>query len=86
MEFYTAFHKVLAHATLNPIFELLVDMLRGLLKESQRREYVEKGFGKTFEMHKEILDEVKRHNSKKARLAMIDHITERKWSVKRTKK
>ena len=76
VEYDTAFHKMLARAAGNPIFELLVETLSGLLKESQRKSYKKTGFKAgikvSCEAHSKILDAVKNHNSRAARQMMID--------------
>ena len=76
VEYDTAFHKMLARAAGNPIFELLVETLSGLLKESQRKSYkktgIKAGIKVSCEAHSKILDAVKNRNSRTARQMMID--------------
>jgi len=69
-----AFHRYLAEATRNPVFVLLIETLGGLLKESQRKSYVESGLEKAAEQHVPILEAVKRHDGNAAREAMMEHM------------
>jgi GntR family transcriptional regulator, transcriptional repressor for pyruvate dehydrogenase complex len=67
------FHDLLAKATGNPIFNLLLNAVSGLMRRSREETLVRKGVERSLTGHRAILDAVKRHDPEAARQAMLDH-------------
>ena len=68
------FHAVLAEATGNPIFQVILQPIQELLIEGRRRTLGRYGTTLAFEHHAKILAAVKRRNVEAAREAMRVHI------------
>ena len=67
------FHRILAEATGNPVFVVLLDTIGGLLRASRVRTIGTFGARAAVEGHKEILEALRRRNPKAAREAMLRH-------------
>ncbi len=68
------FHRALADATGNPIFVVLLETLKGLMKESQHASYAEHGLQDAAGPHRNILEAIKNRDGKAAKKAMLDHL------------
>jgi GntR family transcriptional repressor for pyruvate dehydrogenase complex len=68
------FHRLLADATGNPTFGLLLDTLSGLMRESRRQTLARSGYGYAAQGHQRILEAVQAGDSTAARSAMLDHL------------
>jgi GntR family transcriptional repressor for pyruvate dehydrogenase complex len=68
------FHDLLAEATGNPVFSVLLQTLGGLLVESRRRTIKAAGPEPAIVGHREILAAVERHDTKAAEAAMRRHL------------
>jgi DNA-binding FadR family transcriptional regulator len=68
------FHDLLAVATGNPVFSVLLGTLGGLLVESRRRTIRSAGVGPALIGHREILAAVGRHDPAAAEAAMRRHL------------
>ncbi len=68
------FHNLLAEATGNMIFKVLIGTVTELLIESRRRTITKVGVERAIAHHRKILDAVKRRDSNGARSAMIEHV------------
>jgi GntR family transcriptional regulator, transcriptional repressor for pyruvate dehydrogenase complex len=68
------FHRILADATGNPVFVLLLETVSGLLRESRRRTLAESGVEIALEGHRAVLTAVRRHDAVAARAAMLAHL------------
>lgn len=68
------FHDLLAEATGNPVFSVLLQTLGGLLVESRRRTIKAAGPEPAIVGHREILAAVQRHDAKAAEAAMRRHL------------
>jgi len=69
------FHRVLAEATGNPVFVLILQALAGFLSESRSRTLNYSGAERAAGEHRKILDSVQAHDSKAARMAMMEHLS-----------
>lgn len=69
------FHEVLAEATGNPIFPLILAPIQKLLIESRRRTLKKFGANVAFEHHADILAAIEQQDSKAAVAAMKRHLT-----------
>jgi GntR family transcriptional regulator, transcriptional repressor for pyruvate dehydrogenase complex len=67
------FHDLLAKATGNPIFNLLLDAVGGLMRRSREETLVHKGVERSLAGHRAILAAVKLHDPEAARQAMLEH-------------
>ena len=70
------FHDLLAEATGNPIFLLLLRTLAGLMRCSRQKTLARGGAQLTAAGHTAVLAAVKRRDPDAARQAMLDHLTE----------
>lgn len=70
-----AFHTLLAGATGNPVFHLLLEPMTHLLRQSRLRTLSRTGAERAAEGHRKILDAVRRGKAAAAREAMLDHLT-----------
>jgi len=68
------FHRVLAEATGNPVFLLLLDTLAGLLRASRRESIGKHGPRAAVEGHRLILEAVSRRDPAAARESMLAHM------------
>lgn len=68
------FHRILAEATGNPVFPLLLDTVSGLLRASRYASIGTHGVDAALEGHREILAAVKARDPKAAREAMVRHL------------
>jgi len=68
------FHQILAEATGNPVFAILLTTLAGLLRKSREETISRTGKERALGGHRAILDAVKRGNSSEARSAMLKHL------------
>jgi len=68
------FHELLARASRNPLFPLLLSTIGPLLHESRRRTISRVGTERAIEGHIKILDAVARRASEEARQAMRVHL------------
>jgi GntR family transcriptional regulator, transcriptional repressor for pyruvate dehydrogenase complex len=69
------FHRLLAEATGNPIFALMLETIAQLLKESRRRTIATSGQQLALEEHRRILATVKLRDPQAAREAMAFHLS-----------
>lgn len=69
------FHEVLAEATGNPIFRLILAPIQKLLIESRRRTLKQFGANVAFEHHADILKAVAKQDANVAAAAMRKHLT-----------
>ncbi len=70
------FHDLLAEATGNPIFPLLLRTLAGLMRCSRQKTLARGGAALSAAGHGAVLAAVKRRDPDAARQAMLDHLTE----------
>ncbi len=70
------FHELLAEATGNPIFPLLLKTLAGLMRCSRQKTLARSGVETTVAGHRAVLAAVQRRDPDAARQAMLDHLTE----------
>jgi GntR family transcriptional regulator, transcriptional repressor for pyruvate dehydrogenase complex len=70
------FHELLAEATGNPIFLLLLQTLAGSMRQSRRKTIARSGVQKTILDHTTLLETVRRHDPDAARQTMLDHLTD----------
>lgn len=75
------FHQLLAKATGNKIFDLLLEILAQLLKESRRRTISESGVEVPIQHHTAILKAVEKGSALEARRAMLYHLTMAKRDI-----
>lgn len=68
------FHRILAEATGNPIYLLLMDALAELLRESRRKTIGLGGVQPALLGHQAVLKAIQKRDSKAARSAMLEHI------------
>lgn len=68
------FHRLLAEATGNPIFALMLETIAQLLKESRRRTIAASGQQLALDEHRRILATVERRDPQAAREAMATHL------------
>jgi GntR family transcriptional regulator, transcriptional repressor for pyruvate dehydrogenase complex len=69
------FHALLARATGNPVFTLLLKAVVGLLRRSLQETLARSGIERSLEGHRTILAAIRRHDADAARQAMFDHLT-----------
>ncbi|MEK6234293.1 MAG: FadR family transcriptional regulator [Planctomycetales bacterium] len=70
------FHAVLAAASGNPIFPMVLSPIQELLSESRRRTLDRDGHQVAFTHHQKILDAVRRQDPQAAEDAMRDHLSQ----------
>ena len=68
------FHRILAEATGNPVFVLLLETLADLLRESRQKTLVYSGLEQALAGHRAILEAVRKCDPVKAREAMQQHL------------
>jgi len=68
------FHRYLALASRNIIFQLLLETLRGPLSESLRQTFNQAGIECALKGHVPILKAIKEKDGQKARKAMLEHL------------
>lgn len=68
------FHRVLAEATGNPVFGLLLETLAGLLRSSRKQTLAHSGVEHALLGHRAILKALKAKDSAKARAEMLEHL------------
>jgi GntR family transcriptional repressor for pyruvate dehydrogenase complex len=68
------FHRILAEATGNPVFVLLLETLAELLRESRRKTLAYSGVEYAAAGHRPILAAVAAHDPERARAAMDQHL------------
>ncbi len=68
------FHRVLAEATGNPVFVLILQALAGFLRESRSRTLNDSGVEQAAAEHRTILDAVRARDGEAARRAMCEHL------------
>ncbi len=69
-----AFHRILAEATGNPVFVLLLKALAGFLQESRQKTLSYSGAELAIKGHRAILTAVRAHDAEAARAAMFKHL------------
>ena len=77
------FHQVLAEATGNPIFALLIKSLDGLLRELRRRTLLAMGVRSGVKEHEAILEAIRARDPQSARQAMVLHMRLAEKSLER---
>lgn len=80
------FHELLAEATGNPVFTVLLKTLGGLLGESRRRTIRTAGVEPALIGHREILAAVERHEPQAAATAMRRHLDWAEDNISRSAK
>jgi GntR family transcriptional repressor for pyruvate dehydrogenase complex len=68
------FHRILAEATGNPVFVLLLETLADFLRESRQRTLAYSGVEQALVGHRAVLEAVRDHDPVKAREAMQKHL------------
>jgi DNA-binding FadR family transcriptional regulator len=68
------FHRILAEATGNPVFVLLLETLAEFLEDSRQRTLAYSGVERALVGHRAVLDAVRNHNPARAREAMHEHL------------
>jgi DNA-binding FadR family transcriptional regulator len=68
------FHRILAEATGNPVFVLLLETLADFLRESRQRTLAYSGMERALAGHRAILDAVRSRDPVKAREAIHEHL------------
>jgi GntR family transcriptional repressor for pyruvate dehydrogenase complex len=68
------FHRVLAEATGNPIFGLLLETLAGLMRNSRQQTLAQSGVAVALQGHRAILKALRARNGTAARAAMLEHL------------
>lgn len=68
------FHQILAEASGNPVFRLLLTTLAGLLRKSREETISRTGKPRALSGHRAIFAAVKRHDPAGARAAMLKHL------------
>jgi GntR family transcriptional regulator, transcriptional repressor for pyruvate dehydrogenase complex len=70
------FHNLLAEATGNPVFQILLKALEGPMLESRKRTFPRSGVERSLAGHRNVLAALKRRDSNAARQAMLEHLSE----------
>ena len=78
----TAFHRVLAEATGNPVFVLALQMFAGFLRESREKTLNYSGVERAVSGHREILVALKAKDPEGARSAMRRHLVSAKRDLR----
>jgi len=68
------FHDLLAEAAGNPLFQLLLTTLAGLMRRSRQETMSGTGNKRALSGHRAVLAAVRRANAEAARKAMLDHL------------
>ena len=68
------FHSILAEATGNPVFVLLLETLAGFLRESRQKTLAYSGLEIALQGHRAVYQAVRSRNPSKAREAMEEHL------------
>jgi GntR family transcriptional regulator, transcriptional repressor for pyruvate dehydrogenase complex len=69
-----SFHALLAEATRNPVFGLLLEPLANLMRLSRKATLGRTGAERAVAGHREILEAIRRRDPQTARQAMLDHL------------
>lgn len=69
------FHDLLAVATNNPVFLVLLRAVAGLMRRSRQETLVKTGVERSVLGHRTMLDAIKAHDADAARQAMLEHIS-----------
>jgi GntR family transcriptional regulator, transcriptional repressor for pyruvate dehydrogenase complex len=69
-----AFHNILATATGNPVFSVLLGVVMQLLRESRRQTISRTGLAPAISGHRAVLAAVEQRDSEKARISMLEHL------------
>lgn len=69
------FHDLLAVATGNPVFLVLLRAVAGLMRRSRQETLAQAGLERSVVGHQTILAAIKRHDADAARQAMLEHIS-----------
>jgi len=69
------FHDVLAEATRNPVFALLLKTVVGLMRQSRSKTLARVGVRRALEGHRAILAAVRRRDPDQAQRAMSEHLS-----------
>lgn len=69
------FHRILAEATGNPIFGLLLETLAGLMRTSRTKTLAQSGVETALLGHRAILKALRGRDANAARRAMLEHLT-----------
>ena len=77
------FHDLLAEASGNPVFAMLLRTLVSLLRQSREKTISRTGKERALVGHRAILDAVGRHKPDKARAAMLDHLAMAEQDLRR---
>ena len=78
------FHKVLAEASGNPLFGIVLDVLAELLRESRRKTISQSGRETAVSFHTQILNAVESGDVKAAQSAMIQHMEQTRRDIETT--
>ncbi|MBI4659478.1 MAG: FadR family transcriptional regulator [Verrucomicrobia bacterium] len=73
------FHRILAEATGNPVFVLLLETLAGFLRESRQRTLAYSGVESALQWHRAVFQAVRARDANKAREAMQEHL---RWAAR----
>ncbi len=68
------FHRILAEATGNPVFVLLLETLAEFMRESRQKTLAYSGVEQALAGHRAVLEAVRNHDPVKAREAMHEHL------------
>jgi GntR family transcriptional repressor for pyruvate dehydrogenase complex len=68
------FHNLLAEATGNPIFRMLMATIWGLMRQSLSATISRTGVERAVQGHRLVLEAVRQHDRVTARAAMLDHL------------
>jgi DNA-binding FadR family transcriptional regulator len=68
------FHRILAEATGNPVFGLLLEALVGLLRDSRQQTIAQSGVETALVGHRDILQALRKRDAVGARAAMLEHL------------
>jgi GntR family transcriptional regulator, transcriptional repressor for pyruvate dehydrogenase complex len=81
-----AFHRHLAEASHNPLFELFLETVRALLVRAQQKTFPLAGVLLTIEGHCRILEAIVARNPMAAQQAMLQHLDEAEEALRRSHK
>ena len=70
-----AFHDLLATATHNPVFPVLLGVLADLMRRSRRKTLSKTGLARALLGHRAVLAAVEKHRPDEARRAMLEHLS-----------
>ncbi|GIW81607.1 MAG: GntR family transcriptional regulator [Gemmatales bacterium] len=75
------FHRLLAEATANPLFVMILDVLAPMLHESRRQTLRQSGVAVALAYHRKILEAVEAGDAKLAREVMLQHMQRTKQDI-----